>query len=117
MAVPRIVITIPILLFHQEMGIRDLDSEFAQLESTDNVDSAQAATATSHRDWHSIKLVGVRVKRSLSSLFSSVRAQEETLETENKKRLSAHEAFQKYHKRGEVKKGAHQAELMEICQI
>ncbi len=102
---------------HQEMSIRDLNFEFAQLQSTDSVNSAQAATATSHKHCNNTNLVSVRVRRSLSSFFSSVRAQEETLETENKKRLKGHEAFQEYHKQGETRKSDRQVDLMGICQI
>ena len=99
------------------MRIRDLNFEFEKLKSTDNVDSAQSATATSHKDWHNIKSIDISHKKSLSGLFSAVQAQKESLEVANKKRLKAHEAFQKYHKQGDTKKNSHQADLMETRQI
>jgi len=43
--------------FHQEMCIRDLNIKFENLESTGNVDSAQAAAVTSHKEWLDIKSV------------------------------------------------------------
>ena len=99
------------------MRIGDLNFEFFKLKSTDTVDSAQAVTATSHKDWHNIKSVDISRKKSLSSLFSSVQAQKETLEVANKRRLKAHEAFQKYHKQGDPKKNGHHADLIETRQI
>ena len=53
------------------MYIHDLDVEVGQLES--GVDSARAATASSHKDW-------LDVQKGLSNLFSSSRAQKEKLE-------------------------------------
>jgi hypothetical protein len=65
------------------MDIRDLNLEVEKLESTEDVDSAQAATATLHKDWLDIKSVDVSVQKGLSSLFSSSQAQKVKLE--NKK--------------------------------
>jgi len=42
---------------------------------------------------------------------------EDRKETVEKKRMKEREAFQKYHKQGELKKCIHQTDLMEICQI
>ena len=102
---------------HQETYVRDLNFEFEKLESTDNVDSAQAATTTSHTDWRDIKSVNASVQnRKLSGLLSLGWAQKEKLETE--KRLKAHEAreaFKEYHKQGAPRKAVHQTDLMEIC--
>jgi hypothetical protein len=76
--------TMPIT-FYQEMGIRDLNFEVANLESTDGVNSAQAATATFHKDWCD------SAQKGLSGLLSSGRAQKQKRET----------AFQKYYEQGE----------------
>ena len=95
------------------MFIRDLNLEFEQLESTEGVDSAQAATATLHKEWLDIKSAG-SVQRSLSNLFSSGRAQKEKLEKRN---LQAHEAFEKYHKQGEPRKSDHQADLTRFARF
>ncbi len=82
------------------MYIRDLNFEFEKLKSTDNIDSAQAATATSHTDWRDLK--SVIQKRNLSDLL---RVQKEKLETQ--KILKAREAFKKYHMQGEPRKSVH----------
>jgi hypothetical protein len=47
------------------MYIRDLNFEFEKLESTEDVDSAQAATATLHKDWLDIKSVDVSAQKGL----------------------------------------------------
>ena len=86
------------MLFHQEMYIHDLNLEFDKLESPENLDSAQVATATSHKDY-------VSDRNSLSKLFRK----------ENDKRANA--AFQKYHDQGEPRKSDHEIYLMCICQI
>ena len=91
------------------MHIRDLNFEFEKLESTEGVDSAQAATATLHKDWLVIKSADVSVQKSL---FSSGRAQREKLESEKKlQKQKAREAFEKYHTQGEPRMGDHQADL------
>ncbi len=82
--------------FHQEMNIRDLNLEVEKLVSIEDVDSAQAATATLHKDWLDIKSVEISVQKGLSNLVSSGRAQKEKLE--------AREAFEKYGKQGEPRK-------------
>ena len=84
--------------FHQETYIRDLDFEVEKLGSTGDVASAQAATATLHKDWLDIKSVDVSAQKGLSNLFSS----KGKIETE--KRLKAREAFEKYGKQGEPTK-------------
>ena len=86
------------MLFHQEMSIRKLNLEFDELESPENVDSAQVATATSHKDYCSDQ-------KSLSKLFRK----------ENDKRAIS--AFRKYHEQGELRQGDHGIYLMCICQI
>ena len=86
------------MLFHQEMCICDLNLEFDKFESPENVDSAQMATATSHKD-------SVSDQKSLSKLFRK----------ENDKRAIA--AFRKYHEQGEVRQGDHRTYLMCLCQI
>ena len=89
------------------MCLRDVKSEFEKLKPTDEVDSAQAATATLHKDWRDIKSVGVQ--NGLSSLLSLVPARKEKL------KLKASEAFQKYYMQGEPRKSDPETGLMEIC--
>ncbi len=100
------------------MDFRDLNLEIEKLESTEGVDSVQAATATLHKDWLDIKSVEVSVQKGLSNLFSSGRAQKEKLEKlEIEKVLQTHEALKKYYKQGEPRKGDHHADLTQVCQI
>jgi hypothetical protein len=84
--------------FQQEPCSRDLSIEFEKLKSTESVDSAQAATATSHKDWLDIQSVDVSVQNSLSNLFSSARAQKEKLEHEKSRK--SRKAFDKYYEQG-----------------
>jgi hypothetical protein len=91
------------------MCLRNLKFEFEKLDPTDEVDSAQAATAASHKNWCDIELAGVQ--KGLPSLLSSGRAQKEKLE------LKAREEFQKYYKQGEPGKNDHETGLIEIRQI
>jgi len=72
------------------MCIRDLGIEFDKLELAENVDSAQAATATSHEDW-----LDISFKKSLSDLLSSDRARKEL------KSMDSNRAFGVYYKQGE----------------
>ena len=83
------------------MYIRDVNIEFEKLETTESVDAAQAATATSHNDWVDIKSIDVSAPKTLSNLFSSGRAQKEKLEQKTC------EAFEKYYKEGEPRQGDH----------
>jgi len=99
------------------MFIRDLNFEFSELKSTGNVGLAQAATEALQTAWCDIKSVDINVQKSLSSMFSPVRAQNEKMEMENKKRLKAHGVFQKYYNQGELRKSAHQTDLIEVRQI
>ena len=87
---------------------------FRNLESAGEVNSAQAATATLHKDWRNIESVDFRAQKGLSSLLSSGRAQKEKLEQKGRE---GREAFQKYYKQGEPRKSDHETGLMEICQI
>jgi len=97
------------------MCIRDLSFEFAKLKSTDSVDSAQVATAASHKDWRDIKSVDISAQKSLSSLLLLGQAQKGKLES--KKTREAHNVFEMYFEQGEPRKGHRQTDLMEICQI
>ena len=97
-----------------------LSSEYGNLEATEGVDSAQAATATLHKDWLDIKSadVSVQTQTGLSSLFSSGRsgrAQREKLE--NEKIVKAQETLEKYRTQGEPRKSDHQAALTQVCQV
>ena len=97
-----------------------LSSESGNLESTEGVDSAQAATVTLHKDWLDIKSadVSAQTQTGMSSLFSSGRsgrAQREKLEFEKERKVN--EAFEKYYTQGEPRKSDHQADLTQVCQI
>ena len=95
------------------MYFRDLDVEVEELES--GVDSAQAATASLHKDWLDIKSVDVSAQKGLSSLFSSGRAQREKLEIEKtQKTREERKALEKYAKQGEPRKSDHHAYLMPV---
>ena len=93
----------------------DLNSEFANLAPTDRVDSAQAATVTSHKDWCDIKSIDVSVQKGLSSLLPLSRDQKR--KRENEKTQKVQTAFQKYYEQGEAWKGDHRVGLIEIDQI
>ena len=97
------------------MYIRDLYLESEKLEPTESVESAQAATVTSHTDWHVIKSAEVTVRRNLSSLLSPGRVQKGKLE--NERRLNESEAFEKYYEQGEPRKGVYRTDLTESHQI
>ena len=100
---------------HQETSIRDLDIEFDKLESAENVDSAQAATATSYKDWLDIESVDISVQKGLSDLFSLGRAQKAKLELQKyMKSQKSEEAFEEYYEQGELRKGDHQDNLMQF---
>ena len=87
------------------MYIRDLDIEVERLESTEDVDSAQAAAATLRKDWLNIK----SVQKGLSDLFSSDRAQKKELQ-----HLKTRDALKKYYEQGEPRKSDHQAILTQV---
>ena len=91
-----------IIPFHQEIYIRDVNSEFEKLGPTESVDSAQVATATLYKDWLDIKSVDVSVQKSRSNWFSSARAQKEKLE--NEKLQKSQVAFIKYCRQGEPRR-------------
>ena len=78
------------------MDIRDLNFEIEKLESTEDVDSAQAATATLHEDWLDITSVDVNFQNSLSNFFEG--------KTGKRKIVKAQEALEKYRKQGEPRK-------------
>ena len=75
--------------FLQEIYARELNSEFENVESTEGVDSAQAATATLHKEWRDNRL----------GIFKGSKP------------------FRKYYKQGESRNSDHQAGLTQICQI
>jgi len=97
------------------MCICGLNIEFEKLGSTESVDSAQAATTTSHKEWLNTKSVDVSVQKNLSNLFSSGKALMEKLESE--KALKVDEAFEDYLNQGDPRKSDHQTDLIQICQI
>ena len=100
------------------MDTRDLSIVVEKLKSTEGVNSAQATAATLHKNWLDIKSVDVSVQKGLSNLFSSARAQKEKLDIEKGLQVrKAREASEKYHKQGEPRKGDHQADLTQVCQI
>ena len=80
------------------MDICNLNNEIEDLESTEDVDSAQAAAATLHTDW-----VDVNFRNTLSNF----------LEGKPGKR----KAYSKYYQQGEPRKSDYQTDLIQICQI
>ena len=100
------------------MDIRDLNFEIEKLETTEDVDSAQAVTEVLHKDWLGIKSVDASVQKGLSTLFSSSQAQKLKLEHKKTlKALEALEALKEYYKQGEPMKSDHQTDLIQIFQI
>ena len=98
--------------------MRDLDFKVEKLESTEEVDSAQATTATMHKDWFDTASVDVSVRKGLSNLVLSGRAQKEKLEIEKGLQdRKAREALKKYYEQGESRKGDHRANLTQASQI
>jgi len=87
-----------------------MDIEFKKLVSTEAVDLAQAATATSHKEWLDIELVDVSVQKNLFNLFASGRALKEKLES--KKTLKVKKALDEYYNQGEPRKSDHQTDLI-----
>jgi len=83
------------------MCIGDLNIEFEKLESTKSVDSTQAATATSHKEWLDIKSVDFGGQKNLSNLFSSGKALKE------RQALKVHGAFKEYYNHGKPRKSDH----------
>jgi len=80
------------------MCIRDLNIEFEKLRSTESIESAQAATATSHKEWLDIKSDDFGGQRDLSDWFSSGRALKEKRILQA---LKVHEASKEYYNQGE----------------
>ena len=83
------------------MYFRDLDVEVEKLESREDVDSAQAATASLYKDWLD---VDASVQKGLSNLFSSGQAQKEKLEKK----------AQRYYEQGEPRTSDQHAHLMPV---
>jgi predicted component of type VI protein secretion system len=96
------------------MCISDLNIEFEEL-GPESVESAQAAAASSHKEWLDITSVDVSVQKNLSNLFSSGRVLKEKLESE--KQLKVKEACKAYYNQGEPRKSDHQTDLIQVCQI
>ena len=100
------------------MSVRDLGIEFDKLESTENVDSAQAATATSYKDWLDIKSVDVSVRKGLSYLLSSGRGRKEKREDEEAlKSQKSQKAFGVYYEQGELRMSNRQVDLMQFSRF
>jgi len=95
------------------MCIRDLGIVFDKLQSTENVNSAQAATATSYKDWLDSESVDVNAPKRRSNLFFSGRARKEKLEDEEaQKSMKSQEAFKVYYEQGELRRSDYQVNLM-----
>ena len=88
------------------MDIGDLNFEVEILESTEGVDSAQAATMTLYEDWLDITSVDVNFQKSLSNFLEG--------KTGKRKKVKAQDA---YREQGESRKSDHQTDLIQICQI
>ena len=80
------------------MDTGDPNFEVEELESTGDVDSAQAAAATLYKDW-----LDINFQNSLSNFLEG--------------KPGKHKAFKKYYQQGEPRKGDHQTDLIQICQI
>ena len=88
------------------MYIRDVNTEFEKLDSTESVDNAQATTTTLHNDWLDTKSTDISTPKGLTDLFSSGRAQKAKLENEKWLQINkTREAFENYYKQGEPRKG------------
>jgi hypothetical protein len=97
------------------MCISDMNIEFAKLESTENVGSAQAATATSHKEWLDIQSADVSAQKGLFNLFSSGRAQKQKPKYEKDlEYMKIHDVFQDYYKQGDSRKSDHWVNLMQF---
>jgi len=97
------------------MSIPNLGIEFDKLESTENVNSARAATAISYKNWLDIESVEISVQKGLSDLFSSGRAKKKKLEYQKyMKSEKSEEAFDEYYRRGESRKSDHQVNLIQF---
>jgi len=90
--------------FHQDQEM--LNIEFENLESTKSVDSAQAATMTSHKEWLDIKSIDVSAQNNPSNLFATSKALKE------KQELKVYEASKEYYNQGEPRKSDHQTDLI-----
>ena len=74
--------------FHQEIYIRDINSEFEKLEPPESVESDEVATATLHKVWFDVQ----KVKRKNGKPLKS----QET-----------RDAFEKYYQQGEPRNSSH----------
>ena len=95
----------PLIPFNQEMCLRDLNIELEKLKSTEKVDSAQAATVASHKDWLDTKSVGA--PKGLTKIFSSLKGKQRNEET-----LKSQPVFEKYCRQGGARKSDYQVDLM-----
>ena len=92
------------------MCIGGLNFRIGKLKSTEKVDSARAATATSHKDWLDTK--SVDAPKGLSKFFSSLKGKQRNEET-----LESHIVFEKYYRQGEARKSDYQVDLMQISRF
>ena len=84
------------------MDTGDPNFEVEKLESTEDVDSAQAAAATLYKDW--LDLVDNNFQQSLSRFPFGKPGKRKA-------------AFRKYCQHGKPRKSDHQTDLIQICQI
>ena len=82
------------------MDTRDLNFVVEDLESTEDVDFAQAATATLYENWLDITSVDVNFQKRLSNFLEG--------KSGKQKRVKAQEAMEKYCRYGEPRKSDHQ---------
>ena len=85
------------------MDIRDPNFEVEDLESTEDVDSAQAATAAFYEDWRNTKSVDVNFQTSLTNFLGG--------------KHGKRKALRRYYLQGEPRKSDYQTDLIQICQI
>ena len=102
--------------FRQEIPLRGLNLELENLKAAyivESVSSAQAATATAHKDWQDIKVAEVTPQSRLSNFLSSANTQREKLSSQMaKKKESEKAALNMYFNQGEQRKSYYWVKLM-----
>jgi hypothetical protein len=99
----------------QEIYLRDLNLEFANLKLAESVKSAQAATDTLHKDWQEIKSAEIAPPKGLTSFLSSTRTQNQTLRSQvAQKEEKERGALAEYCDQGEPRSSDYQINLMKM---
>ena len=96
--------------FRQEIYLRGLNLEFANLKLAENVTSAQVATATLYKNWQEIKLAEITPQNRLPSILSSTRIQKEKFRNQ----MDQKRAIAEYCKQGELRDRDYWINLMKV---